>query len=255
MPVNEKEPQIKKESEYHYPVAVGTSFFNGEGNLRPDSYLRIFTDVADQHVRSFQANNGWLMEKFGVAWVLLSTEIHLLGKVRQNEILTATTWCTGWRHGMYGRDMVLAGEDGKPVIGVGSLWTLLDVKKREIYKGEEAAKAMVLMEEPSNYPGTKARFKTKNYDLTETEERRIPASYIDASGHVNNARYGEFLYDNLSAEKRGKLGKLDRLEFYFHGELEEGDLLQIRKWEGEKEVLVTGGKDGQEAFAARIVWE
>ena len=244
----------RKESDYEYRVPFGTSLFNGEGLLRPDAYLRMATDVADQHVRSFNANNGMLMEQFGVAWVLLSMEIHRLSPVRQNETLTAKTWCTGWRHGMFGRDVLFRNEAGEAAIGVGSMWTLFDVNAREIYRGEEAYEVMDLREEPSLYPGKKARFKTRKYELTEVETRIVQPSMIDASGHVNNSRYGEFLYDMMSKEARARLAGVDHYEFYFHGELSEGDSVTLSRFESDEELLVTGSKAAQEAFVARAVF-
>ena len=245
----------KKESDYSYRVPFGTGLFNENGILRPDAYLRMATDVADQHVKAFNANNAMLMEQFGVAWVLLAMEIHLLAPVQQNEVLEAKTWCTGWRHGMYGRDMIFRNEAGEDVIGVGSMWTLLDVKAREIYRGEEAPAAMDLREEPPLYPGKKARFKTKKYELEDVGTRPVYPSMIDASGHVNNSRYGEFLYDVMSEDARARLAEADRLEFYFHGELSDGDTCMLQRFESTEEVLVTGIKDTQEAFAARVVFK
>ena len=245
----------RKESDYNYSVPFGTGLFNENGILRPDAYLRKATDLADQHVKAFNANNAKLMEEFGVAWVLLAMVVHLLAPVRQNDVLTANTWCTGWRHGMYGRDMIFRNEAGEDVFGVGSMWTLLDVKKREIYRGEEAPAAMDLREEPPLYPGKKARFKTKKYDLEEAGIRQVYPSMIDASAHVNNSRYGEFLYDTMSEEARARLAEVDRLEFYFHGELSAGDTFLLQRFENTEEVLVTGTKADQEAFVARVVFK
>lgn len=244
----------RKESDYKYDVTFGIGQYSEFGTLRPDALLRVITDTADQHVSSFNANNAMLLDEFGVAWVLLSMEIHLKGKVQPNEHLTVRTWCTGWKHGMYGRDMVITNDAGEEVIGMGSLWTLLDVNTREIYRGEEAPAAMDLREEPSVYPGKKARFKTRKYKMEDVETRRIYPSMLDASAHVNNSRYGEFLYDALSPKMQERLGSAERMEFYFHGELRSGDDVLLRKYESSEESLVTGVKDGQEAFVARVVF-
>ena len=134
------------------------------------------------------------------------------------------------------------------------MWTLFDVNAREIYRGEEAYEVMDLREEPSLYPGKKARFKTRKYELTEVETRIVQPSMIDASGHVNNSRYGEFLYDMMSAGVRARLADVDRYEFYFHGELSEGDSVTLSRFESDEEVLVTGSKAAQEAFVARAVF-
>ena len=114
---------------------------------------------------------------------------------------------------------------------------------------------MDLREEPPLYPGKKARFKTKKYDLEEAGIRQVYPSMIDASAHVNNSRYGEFLYDTMSEEARARLAEVDRLEFYFHGELSAGDTFLLQRFENTEEVLVTGTKADQEAFVARVVFK
>ena len=43
-------------------------------------------------------------------------------------------------------------------------------------------------------------------------------------------------------------------EFYFHGELSEGDSVTLSRFESDEEVLVTGSKAAQEAFVARAVF-
>lgn len=244
----------RKESDYCYQVSFGIGQFGANGVLRPDALLRVVTDTADQHVSSFNANNAMLLEEFGVAWVLLSMEIHLIKPIQPNEILTARTWCTGWKHGMYGRDMEITNADGERVIGMGSLWTLLDVNTREISRSEAAQEAMVLLEEPPIYPGKKARFKTRKYELVEVDQRRIYPSMLDASAHVNNSRYGELFYDSLSEEARDRVKEAEHFEFYFHGELREGDKVTLSRYEDQNEAIVTGAKDGQEAFVVRVVY-
>lgn len=244
----------RKESDYTYHVPVGTGLFDAKGVLRPDAILRLATDVADEHVRNFRANNELLAREFGVAWVVLSMEIHWLGEVRQNDVLSAKTWCTGCRHGMYGRDFLFRGEDGREVFGVGSVWTLLDLSERSIYRGEDVQKFMDFRHEPPIYPGKKGRYKTKGYDLAERETLPVRPSWIDGSGHVNNSRYGEFLYDSLSAAMRGRLKDVRQMEFYFHGELSEGDRITLFSWEGENDMLVTGRRDGEETFVAHLLF-
>ena len=90
----------------------------------------------------------------------------------------------------------------------------------------------------------------------EEDRRKIYPSWLDGLGHVNNSRYGDMIFDTLSAAGAYE-GALRRLELYFVGELHEGEevSLLLRREPGSASVLGVHGQSGEAAFCSRVFFE
>ena len=87
----------------------------------------------------------------------------------------------------------------------------------------------------------------------EADRRKVYPSWLDGLGHVNNARYGDMIFDTLSAAGSFD-GMLRRLELYFMGELHEGEevALLLRKEADCHSVMGIHSESGESAFCSRI---
>ena len=61
------------------------------------------------------------------------------------------------------------------------------------------------------------------------ETRKVRPSMTDGVGHVNNTRYGDFVYDAMTDSERVRLGNLKRIDVWFNYELLAGDEFEIIK--------------------------
>ena len=74
------------------------------------------------------------------------------------------------------------------------------------------------------------------------EVRKVRPSMTDGVGHVNNTRYGDFVYDAMTADERDRLCNLKRIDVWFNYELLEGDEFQIIKSCESDDVICFSGK-------------
>lgn len=82
----------------------------------------------------------------------------------------------------------------------------------------------------------------------------IRASYIDASGHTDNLRYVEMIYDVLPKRFRQNMSSLKRFEIYYHHETVLDEKIEMRLLEKDNSVTVIGIKDnGVIAFTSLTV--
>ena len=87
----------------------------------------------------------------------------------------------------------------------------------------------------------------------EAGKRKVYPSWVDGLGHVNNARYGDIIYDLLHEGGTAPEGNIKRLELYFVGELRSGEevLLLRRDLPGGCSILGVHS-DGGHAFYANV---
>ena len=92
--------------------------------------------------------------------------------------------------------------------------------------------------------------------VTEVERRAVRPSWIDGLGHVNNERYGEFVYDALNAEERSRLSALKRLDIWFKTELTEGESFAMERAETGEAVILRGiiQPAGRESFLMKLTF-
>ena len=77
----------------------------------------------------------------------------------------------------------------------------------------------------------------------------------DGVGHVNNTKYGDFVYDAMSDGERTNMDRLSRLDVWFVSELREGDEFDIFKDASTADELSFVGKksgDTKPAFEFRM---
>ena len=101
------------------------------------------------------------------------------------------------------------------------------------------------------------RLRLKTPELDPVETLTVRPSWIDGVGHVNNCRYGEFLYDALTDAQRAQMAKLKRLELYFVNESKLGDQLALHRIDEPQGAIVTASRPGavRPSFTGKVVFE
>lgn len=243
------------EKQLEYEVYCDVSMFDGEGAAKPDAYQRVCIGVVERHLNKIKLDVERLVASFGVSWVILGIVIEIERPFKAGETLTAQTWHT-LRSGIsYRRDMLLKDNSGEIIARAAVFSCLIDINSRKICTDKSVHEKIAL---PDGEPTIEAsgRFKPNLDEFGLIEELKVRPSWIDSIGHVNNAKYGEFSYDVLSEEKRGRLGQLKRMEIYFTGELALNDSVCIKLSDSEDETVVAGIResDGKQAYALKLLF-
>ncbi|MGI6031669.1 MAG: acyl-ACP thioesterase domain-containing protein [Eubacteriales bacterium] len=249
---------MNPEREYVYRHQVEVTELNENGLLKPYAYQLIFARVADQHLSRLGLNVDFTGQ-FHLAWALVSLTVEIRKPVVGTMQLLANTWFSEKKGPFFRREFEFRDEEGQVRFCGTTYSVLLDLEKRTIYRKRELPFPLdppyseLLVEAGPNYK--------EQHEYQPADQRVVRPSYLDWLGHVNNCRYGEFVYDVMTPQERSQLDDLQRMELYFHSEMrlddrfgveraKEGDCLYVHgrnhtkedtafygvfRWKGEKE--------------------
>lgn len=246
---------MKDEQEYWYPVEISISMMNEKEVLTPGAYQQLAMQVIEQHLFNIEMDEQRLIEQDNVAWVLMSMSFELRRQIRSRERLTARTWNSGGNRLLFRRELVFYDERGEIVLTGATFSTLLDLSRRRVCTDPEMIARFALPAgEQLMQASDRLRLKTPDCDPVET--LTVRPSWIDGVGHVNNCRYGEFVYDALTDAQRAQMAHLKRLELYFVNETKLGEQLVLHRIDEPQGAIVTATHPGamRPSFAGKVVF-
>ncbi len=232
------------EKEMCYHVTVDTSLINEFGEMTIMGYQRIVAPLVERHNAALQIDSNRLREQCGVSWVLLSMSMEIKSRIVRGEELVIRTWNTGREGLVFRRELEICHANGEPAVYVARFMALLDLQTRKICKDEQILK-QVNLPEGDKLLQASSRSSLDGLQFCEVDVRQIYPSWIDGLGHLNNARYGELVYDALQEKERRAMGLVTRLEFYFIGELHKDEIVCIKRAEDESSVTMIGVRQGE----------
>ncbi len=236
-----------------YRALVDTSMINAQRDIHISGLLRIMENMLEEHLLDIGMDNPRIVREENSSWAFLSLCAEVLDRVRPGEILSGRTWFSGRRGPLFRRELELCHADGTRAVAGSFFSGMIDLGARRIIRDRAFLERFTL---PQGEPllSADSRMAVDPAQYHETGRQLVRPSWLDALGHVNNARYGDMIYDQLCGEESVPPGSLRRLELFFTGELhcfEEVTLLR-RDGEGEYSVLGVHSATGEQAFSSRI---
>ncbi len=206
---------MNKEQEKSYFHKVEVAHLDAHGYIKPHGYQHIISKVIDEHLIAFNMDFNACMEK-NFSWVLVALNVEIKKHVQGCAKLELKTWFSE-RKRTYFRREIQAIDEEKNIVFVASLYSiLLDLTTHSIYRKSELP--FDLMHATPEFLLESSPVFKENIDYKENSERIVHRSFIDALGHVNNCRYGEFAFDALPASF-ADLSKTKAFDLYFCSEL------------------------------------
>ena len=209
-------------------INVDISMYNANGHFTISAYQRMIMGMIEEHLDELKLGEKFLMENHGISWVLLSTSIELRRHIKPTEKLIGTTWHAGGRVPSFRRDFNFKDESGAVVAVGATVSTLFETEARRICLNKEKLAVVDLESHEPVLEGLERRLKI-NSPAVVVETRKVRPSMTDGVGHVNNTRYGDFVYDAMTDSERVRLGDLKRIDVWFNYELLAGDEFEIIK--------------------------
>lgn len=225
-------------------INVDISMYNANGYFTISAYQRMIMGMIEEHLDELKLGEKLLMENHGISWVLLSTSIELRRHIKPTEKLIGTTWHAGGRVPSFRRDFNFK-DESEEVVAVGAtVSTLFETEARKICLNKEKLAVVDLESHEPVLEGLERRLKI-NSPAVVVETRKVRPSMTDGVGHVNNTRYGDFVYDAMTDSERVRLGDLKRIDVWFNYELLAGDEFEIIKsYENDDIICFSGRKLG-----------
>lgn len=227
------------------------------GRLKPSRLLLYAQEAAGHHSDQLSLTYEALAEK-GLFWAIIRNRVQITRLPLSGETITLETWPMPTTRTAYPRSTVAYDADGNELFRAISLWILMDRNTRAMIlpgksgvtvdgslRGNELDTPRPLLPKP----------------LEQSSRRSVCFSDLDVNGHMNNARYLDWVMDLLpSAFHREHI--LKDMTMCYMNEAREGQVLDLL-WDaqGEETVQVDihrpkeSGTDHDRIFAAGLQFE
>ncbi|MDR0662500.1 MAG: acyl-ACP thioesterase [Spirochaetaceae bacterium] len=236
--------------EKKYMVTVGD--VDESRYIKPSILFNFFQSITTEHGEDLGVGLDFMLEN-GQGWILSRFSVVIERRPVFADVLTVRTWPQGFEGLLCMRNYDVLDEKGGIMARASSSWLVLDIKKRRPLRPAALTVAM-----PPNsgrvYIEGGARSVEKRDGFVKTAERTAFYSDIDFNGHVNNARYIEWIQDALPDDFIKNVEKL-RVDINFVGEVARGDNVEICSKPLTPRIMAFEGRrasDNQTAFRAEI---
>lgn len=165
------------------------------GRCRPSSLLAFAQSAAGEHCALLDA--GWeVLQRRGLFWAVIRHRMQISRLPKEGETVTVETWPMPATRAAFPRSTVAYDEHGAEVFRAVSLWVLMDTESRSLVvpgrSGVRVEGALL---------GSELAVPHCLMPLTPQDSvvRTVRYSQLDQNGHMNNARYLDWICDLLPA--------------------------------------------------------
>ena len=236
-----------------YDYTVDTSMLDARSIITLEGYQRIVITTTEKELERLNMSIETLIKEMGVSWILLSLSVKVLKQIKPNQKLSVTTWHT-WQKGViYRRDFEISDKSSGEIYAYACTFSsLFDIQKRRLCMDRAVYQKLTLKEGEESFEA-QSRYNPTG-DFTYCEETVVRPHWIDCLGHVNNFKYGQLTFDNLTENDRENSHEINKIEMFFTGELRLGESVKISRRKEEKVVEIMGehSENGRSAFLTRI---
>lgn len=169
--------------------------------LKIYSFMCMAQEAAHQHATSLGFGYEVLLKK-NLIWVLSRFKAKVSRMPHWQEKVILKTWHKGENGIFYLRDYELLSEKGEILVAATSSWLIVDINIRKISRANDVLKELGALESET-YKDALSPFVKKILipeGLSLSYDKKVSYSDIDMNGHVNNARYSEWIIDALSLQ-------------------------------------------------------
>jgi acyl-ACP thioesterase len=163
--------------------------------------------------------------KIGHAWILSRISVVMERRPKFGETVTVESWPRGWEKLFALRDYAIRDNSGKAIARGRANWLIVDIEKHRPLRAKDIMEKLPLNEGVDALPAGTLNLGARE-GLEKTGERRAAYSDIDYYGHVNNARYIQWIQDMVDP---GILDTADeiRLDINYLSEVLPGETVEL----------------------------
>jgi len=211
--------------------------------------FNFFQEVAGNHAELLGVGRTTL-QNAGQAWILSRMSAVIDRRPLWGQTLNVRTWPRGTDRLFAVRDYEMEDENSGIVARGRSGWIVLDTQKQRPLRPQALVSHI-----PANTDKDALPDGIKGLDacseLANTGTRRPAYSDFDYNGHVNNARYVQWIQDALPAEEIEKADSL-RLDINYLSEVKPGMIIEL--WTGRQDKTDAYAIEGRHGTTGQVVF-
>lgn len=216
--------------------------------LRTSTLFQMLQEASIRHTEQLGMGREMTLDK-GILWVVGLQRAEICRIPVYDEQIVLKSWPGKTMHVFFPRFYQIETPEGEPLIRASALWTLVDSETRRMAFPEKYGIVIpgVITGEEISLPSAPARL-----ELTESVPFRVPYSYVDLNGHMNNTRYFDLAEDCIPASAEGKSLRLVQTEYA--SEARYSTEMQIR-WGREGNAYYLLGEAEKPVFRMRMEFD
>ncbi len=173
---------------------IGYSDVDKNNRIRLSKILDLLQNTATIHSKSLGFGTSEMMA-LGLGWLALAWKIKIIKYPEADSYVEVRTWSKASKGLHAYRDYEIVDGDGNVMMLASSSWVLFDLKQQRPIKSLPEMNYGVIDRDALEEPISRALSEEVNDG--ECAEIIVGKRDIDTNGHVNNARYGEFMMEVL----------------------------------------------------------
>lgn len=166
------------------------------GRLKPSAMLLYIQQTAGEHSDSYNLTYDALAQR-GIFWAVIRHNIEITRLPRENETITLETWPMPTTRVAYPRSTVAYDEQGNVLFRSICLWILMDLNNRSMLVPGKSGVEVEGFLRGDELPTPKSLLPKP---LQQHIARTVVFSDLDKNGHMNNARYLDWVQDLLPSD-------------------------------------------------------
>ena len=228
-------------------VYINPSLCDASTHLKLVSFFLLFQDIANRNSDSLGVGKEKTTD-VGWDWIITRVTVEFYRPVNLCEYVDLYTYPAGAKAGcIFTRNAGVRDKDGKLVVNLTSLWSVMDNKTRHIVMkpgfeafNEDLGEGLPM---PERIPQEVTSFAFK---------RKIRYSDCDLNGHLNNTRYVEAIVDTNPLAFYMK-HYVSKITINFLNEVYDGDELEI--YSNVDNTYIEGRVGDKVSFAAKLEYK
>ena len=216
-----------------------------KGTWRLSSVLEAMQEAAGAHSLLLGCGREELLKRH-IVWVLSRSEIHMSRYPRMGEKISLHTFPMPNRICFFPRYYIFTDERGEMVGKAGTLWLLLDTETRRMLPPGDIANLIPDNRDltvPMKLPATVGSLQGEEF----VSEYTPVYSDLDVNGHVNNAKYADWLCNTLGIDLMSRC-EPETVIFNYNHEVLPGQKVTVHKILREQQYRLAGYVDNSIAF-------
>ena len=192
------------------------------GRVKPSVFLYFAQEAAEDHCHRLGTNWDTMAEK-GLFWAVIRQKLQILRQPQVGQTVTVQTWPMSTTRVAYPRAAAGFDDQGNEIFRIISLWVIMDMESRAmVLPGRsgvtvEGSVRGCELESPGSYVPQQTNRETL---------RTVVFSELDKNGHMNNARYLDWLCDLVPSEFHRE-NPVKSVTVCYHAEAREGQQIRL----------------------------
>ena len=222
------------------------------GRLKSSSILYFVQEAAGRH---WQHIEGETSQQCSLYWVIIRHRVQVTRLPQKGETVRLETWPMPTTRVAYPRSVVAYDEQGNELFRSISLWVLMDPETRAMILPDKSGVLVNGILRGNELPSPRSLAPAS---LGAQVERTVRFTDLDVNGHMNNARYLDWLADLLPGSFHQDHIIRDMTLGYLSEALEQDRLLQ--QWQMDEngrlrlEITRPGGEKNHRIFSADVFY-